>query len=144
MVFQILLVLWLFVGAEFSYILLYAQLQLPRLKDLDLGTPVWLTNIVPKTSQVEWIVTAMLYFCLPACLLKQVVNVAQLCSACHAIAAYDAQVHNNQNKKGASIEQNQQLQQQPVQEQSEQGIHSQLMCATREWRDEEVKRSRLF
>ena len=37
----------------------------------------------------------IMYIMLPACLMKQIVNVAQLCSACYAIAEQDA---NKKNK----------------------------------------------
>ncbi len=43
---------------------------------------------------------AFLILCIPACLAKQVVNMAQLVSACQAIANYDAeQINATRNKK---------------------------------------------
>jgi hypothetical protein len=41
----------------------------------------------------------VLYICVPGCVAKQAVNVAQLCSSCHTIAAWDAQQHNEREKK---------------------------------------------
>lgn len=69
---------YLCVGAEFTYICLY----------------------VKKYASVETLLgkcnTTLLLACLPGCVLKQVVNVAQLCSACHAVAQHDAQERNQQ------------------------------------------------
>jgi CDP-diacylglycerol--inositol 3-phosphatidyltransferase len=63
---------YLCVGAEFSYICLYVHLHVQQ-------DSFWATFN-----------TALLYACLPGCLMKQVVNLAQLFSACHAVASYDA------------------------------------------------------
>lgn len=61
---------YLCVGAEFTYILLLLQQYAP-----DAWQPV---------------VAAGLLICLPGCVAKQFVNVAQLASSCHAIASADA------------------------------------------------------
>lgn len=71
---------YLCVGAEFTYVLLYATLVYKT----DLDAPIMnVLNI------------ALLYICLPACIMKQFVNVAQLCSACYAIAENDAGMRNS-------------------------------------------------
>ena len=69
------------VGAEFTYICLYIR------------------QYVNAESFLATINTALLYACLPGCVMKQVVNVAQLTSACHAVAAYDAHERNNKVQK---------------------------------------------
>lgn len=69
---------YLCVGAEFTYICLYIQ------------------QYVEEETLLARCNSALLYACLPGCVLKQVVNMAQLCSACHAVAAYDAQQRNEQ------------------------------------------------
>lgn len=60
------------VGAEFTYIGLYVWRHLA-----DTGAK----------QVIRWI---LLVVCVPACVVKQVVNVSQLCSACYAVAACDA------------------------------------------------------
>lgn len=72
---------YLCVGTEFTYILL---LLWPYVGD---GF---------AASVIKW----GLRLCTPACVAKQVVNVAQLTSAAHAIAAHDA-MRQNQARKGA-------------------------------------------
>jgi CDP-diacylglycerol--inositol 3-phosphatidyltransferase len=69
---------YLCVGAEFSYICFYVRLHLQDVNSF------WAS-----------VNTALLYACLPACLMKQVVNLAQLLSACYAVASYDAKQKNN-------------------------------------------------
>jgi len=63
------------VGTEFTYILLYA-----------------LANTVD--SDIKVLCERALFVCIPACLVKQVVNVFQLSSACHAVATHDAKLKN--------------------------------------------------
>jgi CDP-diacylglycerol--inositol 3-phosphatidyltransferase len=67
---------YLCVGAEFTYICLYMR------------------QYVEADSLWGTCNTALLYACLPGCFLKQIVNVAQLGSACYAVASYDAQQRN--------------------------------------------------
>lgn len=38
----------------------------------------------------EW----FLYLAIPACAVKQIVNMSQLCSSCYAVAEYDAKTKN--------------------------------------------------
>jgi hypothetical protein len=64
------------VGAEFTYILLYVRLHI----DTD--------HALSNTLRL------FLMACIPGCLAKQAVNVAQLSSSCHAIAKHDAQLAN--------------------------------------------------
>jgi len=40
------------------------------------------------------VVSSILKICVPGCAIKQIVNVFQLCSACNAVAEYDAQMKN--------------------------------------------------
>lgn len=68
---------YLCVGAEFTYILLYLQRHVPSWDDED---GVW-----------QILVRGGLMVCLPGCAMKQAVNVAQLLSSAHAIAAHDAE-----------------------------------------------------
>jgi len=80
------------VGAELTYIALYIQAQTAS------GSGVgWLYRMV---STVAW------YFIVfvsgPGCAIKQIVNVFQLCSACTAVAAYDAEQRNEAKRIGAT------------------------------------------
>ena len=78
-------------GAEFTYVLLFVKHRLgTRDDDTGLG---FLT--------VRFVVDSALCVTIPGCILKQVVNVLQLASACHAMARKDAQDinHQNQNRK---------------------------------------------
>jgi len=72
---------YLCVGAEFTYICLYVR------QYVDADSILGVCN------------TALLYACLPGCVLKQLVNVVQLCSACYAVAAHDAQQRDSSEKK---------------------------------------------
>ena len=72
---------YLCVGAECTYVLLYARLQLRRG-----GSPM---------VAVQQLVDVVLALCIPGCCAKQVVNVAQLASSCYAIAAHDAAERNS-------------------------------------------------
>lgn len=65
---------YLCVGAEFTYILLFLQRHV--------------------TSEWQMYVQGGLLVCVPGCAMKQAVNVAQLLSSAHAIAAYDAEMKN--------------------------------------------------
>jgi len=68
------------VGAEFTYVALYI---LARVNAVDGG--------------YETIKTFVEYFLMasvPACVVKQVVNVSQLCSSCYAVAEHDAKEKN--------------------------------------------------
>jgi len=69
-------------GAEFTYVLLYARHHLPP-------------EASPKLHVAsQW----LLMGCIPGCLAKQAVNVAQLSSSCVAIARYDAHQANSKAK----------------------------------------------
>ena len=63
------------VGTEFTYVAIYILARLNAL------------------NQYETIRIGCEYFlmiAIPACITKQIVNVSQLCSACHAVAMHDA------------------------------------------------------
>lgn len=64
---------YLCVGAEFTYIFAYV-------------------HQFSKNSWYHSILEALLLTCLPGCMLKQVVNVMQLASACYAVAQSDAKM----------------------------------------------------
>jgi len=76
------------VGAELTYVALYVLSHATG----DSMTATW-------TSHFLWFVSG------PACAIKQVVNVFQLCSACAAVASHDAEQRNlmvttnNESKK---------------------------------------------
>lgn len=53
-------------------------------------------KIAPEVFQKG--MDCFLALCIPACLAKQVVNVAQLMSACQAVAIYDAEQINKKEK----------------------------------------------
>ena len=69
------------VGAEFTYIFLYII--------------AYCTN----ARHVEIIMPILYYFCMPACVLKNIVNIFQLASASAAIAEYDVNVYNKSIRK---------------------------------------------
>lgn len=73
---------YLCVGAEFTYILLYVRLHLPP----------EVNQIFHKSSLL------LLIICVPGCLAKQLVNMAQLSSSCRSIAQHDADQINNKAK----------------------------------------------
>jgi CDP-diacylglycerol--inositol 3-phosphatidyltransferase len=78
---------YLCVGAEFTYICLYA-----------------IRHVQAEQQPFLSIIVRMgLYGCAPGCMAKQVVNVAQLLSACHTIAAWDAQQRNDKEKEKETI-----------------------------------------
>lgn len=69
-------------GAEFTYVALYILARVNAL------------------GGYETIKTGVEYFLMvsvPACAVKQVVNVSQLCSSCYAVADYDAKQTNKQS-----------------------------------------------
>jgi len=61
------------VGAEFTYVALYG-----------------LAHVTVDDVFLKALGDGLLLLCAPACAVKQVVNVFQLTSACHAVASYDA------------------------------------------------------
>lgn len=63
---------YLCVGAEFTYIASY------------------ILHYLEEGNSARWLAEAFLNLCLPGCVMKQFVNVSQLCSACHAVAEQDA------------------------------------------------------
>lgn len=63
------------VGAEFTYVALYILARVNALGGYDTIKPF-----------VEY----FLMVSVPACAVKQVVNVSQLCSSCYSVAEYDA------------------------------------------------------
>jgi hypothetical protein len=69
------------VGAEFSYVLLYILSNVSNAVGGDSNSMI---------VHTEWVQLA-LYLVLPGCAIKQLVNVVQLCSACHSVAANDAE-----------------------------------------------------
>ena len=68
------------VGAEFTYVAFYI---LTRMK---LDTTSGIEDYTIIQSYVEY----FLMVSTPACAVKQVVNVSQLCSSCYAVAEHDA------------------------------------------------------
>ena len=64
------------VGAEFTYIMLFVIAQ-------------------EDGGRMILFCEKILFLCVPACAIKQIVNIFQLFSACHAVASYDAQLKNN-------------------------------------------------
>jgi CDP-diacylglycerol--inositol 3-phosphatidyltransferase len=74
---------YLCVGAEFTYICLYA-----------------LRHVQAEQQRLLYdIIRIGFVLCVPGCIAKQAVNVAQLCSSCHTIAAWDARQRNEKGKK---------------------------------------------
>ena len=74
---------YLCVGTEFTYVSLYVRKKLM------------------ENEGHDWIQQALdlfLYICIPGCIAKQFVNVAQLTSGFSAIAAHDAEQINNKRK----------------------------------------------
>ncbi|GMI04712.1 hypothetical protein TrRE_jg4410 [Triparma retinervis] len=68
------------VGAELTYVLLYV------------------TNYMSPSSTQSAFMFMLYYVCMPACVMKNIVNVAQLCSASTDIARKDAEEWNENNK----------------------------------------------
>lgn len=69
------------VGAEFTYVALYILAHLNNATGTRYG-------IIKMGVEYFLMVSA------PACAVKQVVNVSQLCSSCYAVAEQDAKVKN--------------------------------------------------
>lgn len=91
---------YLCVGAEFTYIFTYILRHLPPpnttvlLNRREVGRSSWWYAVAYTLLKCLW------YGCIPGCVLKQIVNVAQLSSACHAVARFDAlQVHRERSGK---------------------------------------------
>lgn len=82
------------VAAEFTYVLLYV---LVRIDDDgaaghdDDEDASWDLVVRPHLQRFLWL-------CLPGCVIKQVVNVFQLCSACYAVAECDAIERNDEKR----------------------------------------------
>lgn len=93
---------YLCIGAEFTYILLLLRSRL-----LKATTAIVTVGAAPTTDQEQreqdlqllMILRTIIDYCLivtiPACVLKQMVNIAQLMSSCYAIAHHDATEKNN-------------------------------------------------
>jgi CDP-diacylglycerol--inositol 3-phosphatidyltransferase len=79
---------YLCVGAEFTYILVYVQLHFSNnnagLNDDDASSYDRIVHLIRNAVRVLFVV------CLPGCVAKQLVNLAQLLSSCYAIAHHDA------------------------------------------------------
>lgn len=69
------------VGAEFTYVAFYI---LARVND----------SSVREYDMLRSLCEYFLMVSVPACAIKQVVNVSQLCSSCYAVAARDAALKN--------------------------------------------------
>ena len=101
LVLQALLVLRVLLrGAEFTYVALYGMAHAPP-PALAAGGGVVLLPPPPLTySTLPWrlVGTWLLRLCVPACAVKQVVNVSQLASACQAVACQDARERNQKRQ----------------------------------------------
>ena len=93
------------VCTELSYILIFVLSHLHDTKDNigvidDINFKEMFNDIFersdPFNTSLDWFCKSMLLFCLPACFIKQLVNISQLCSACHEVASRDA---TEKNKK---------------------------------------------
>ena len=51
-------------------------------------------NAVGGYDTIKTFVEYLLMVSVPACSVKQIVNVSQLCSSCYAVAEYDAKLKN--------------------------------------------------
>lgn len=82
-------------GAEFTYISLYARRHLHMEETTGSSFSSWQQRALPTALDI------FLAICLPGCIAKQVINIAQLSSGFVAIARYDADQINNpsHNKK---------------------------------------------
>ena len=63
------------VGAEFTYVALYILARV---------------NALGGYGTLKTLVEYFLVVSIPACAVKQVVNISQLCSSCYAVAEHDA------------------------------------------------------
>ena len=73
-------------GTEVSYISLFV---LSRLYEMETVMGENEEEII-SINQLWW--ERLFLVCVPACIIKQIVNVSQLCSACYAVARHDAEV----------------------------------------------------
>jgi len=71
------------VGTEVTYISLYVLSQLYKLEKEGMG--------IMELSQAIYVWERIILLCVPACVMKQIVNVSQLCSACYTVAKHDAE-----------------------------------------------------
>mmetsp|Transcript_12771 Transcript_12771/g.19222 ORF Transcript_12771/g.19222 Transcript_12771/m.19222 type:complete len:243 (-) Transcript_12771:243-971(-) len=78
------------VGAEFTYIALYVLARVNNDASLDNDGGYDNNNAGTLKMLVEYFLMASV----PACAVKQVVNVSQLCSSCYAVAKHDAMQKN--------------------------------------------------
>lgn len=62
-------------GTEFTYVAIYILARL---------------NALNQYETIRICCEYFLMIAIPACITKQIVNVSQLCSACHAVAMHDA------------------------------------------------------
>lgn len=81
------------VSAELTYILLYVQ----RHMHIHTHTFTSFKDAIPVTW-LPWLVPYLLRMVLPGCIMKQIVNVFQLTSACTAVASKDALERNHPRK----------------------------------------------
>ena len=77
------------VGAEFTYVALYIFAKINQEASADDVGSVYLYQ-----DTINTIVEYFLMISIPACTVKQIVNVSQLCSSCYAVAEYDAKEKN--------------------------------------------------
>lgn len=71
-------------GAEFTYVALYILARV----NVNSTTETEFYGIVKKVVEYFLMISG------PACAVKQVVNVSQLCSSCYAVAEQDAKLKN--------------------------------------------------
>lgn len=91
---------YLCIGAEFTYILLLLRSRI--LKAVPAGALYSHVNYDDEILQKLYFVRLidyLLVLAIPACVLKQMVNVAQLMSSCYAIAQHDANEKNQRASK---------------------------------------------
>ncbi|KAL7547389.1 hypothetical protein ACHAWF_010699 [Thalassiosira exigua] len=67
------------VGAEFTYVALYIHARI---------------NDIGEYDNIGMFLECFLMISVPACAVKQIVNISQLCSSCYAVAAHDASKKN--------------------------------------------------
>jgi CDP-diacylglycerol--inositol 3-phosphatidyltransferase len=77
------------VGAEFTYVSLYIFARVNAV-----GTRAIPWFYLLNENEVKTIVRYCMMLTAPACAVKQVVNISQLCSSCYAVAERDAQERN--------------------------------------------------
>lgn len=74
-------------GAEFTYMCLYARLHLSNDRENAIIEEAEDWGVPLLQKGIDW----FLFVCLPGCIMKQLVNIAQLSSSCYAIAKHDAE-----------------------------------------------------